>query len=44
MEKKKVSIAEMAMEYVKQYLSDVEHVQHIEEPKHGADIIADGRL
>lgn len=33
----------MAMEYVRQYLRDVEHVQHIEEPKHGADIIADGK-
>ena len=43
-EKRKFSIAEMAMEYVKQYLRDVEHVQQIEEPKHGADIIADGRF
>ena len=42
-EKKKWSIEKMAMEYVRQYLRDVEHVQHMEEPKHGADIIADGK-
>ena len=42
-EKKKWTIEEKAMEYVRRYLRDVEHVQHIEEPKHGADIIADGK-
>jgi hypothetical protein len=44
MEKKKWTIAEKAMEYVRRYLRDVEHAQHIDEPKHGADIIADGRF
>ena len=32
------------MEYVRRYLRDVEHAQHIDEPKHGADIVADGRF
>lgn len=42
-EKKKWTIEKMAREYVKQHLRNDEHVQHIEEPKHGADIIVDGK-
>ena len=44
MEKKKWTITEKAMEYVRRYLRDVENAQRIDEPKHGADIVADGKF